>query len=827
MTVLRNALLLCLTWSLLTAPDSRADTALTLSADIGPRPVAEALAAFSRQTGLQLIYVSTIAETQQSKGARAGLTAAEALTQLLDGTGLQFEFLNARTVRIYPAPPVVPTALASVPVPQTNAERRAGSSALGLEEIVVTATRREELANRVPISMAVWTQEAMEASGVKGMTEIAALTPGVEFDFDSVIAPGLYTNLVIRGVTDRHGTTTGVYIDDTPVPVARGDTLARSFPWAFDLDRVEVLRGPQGTLLGQGTLGGAVRFIMNQPSLTSFSGLARAEYSTTARGEGSYEAGAAAGGPMISDVLGFRASAWYRADGGFVDRIDRFTGSIIDRNSNRLLSKSVRVALTWAPTGSVRITPSLEYDSFSLRDSPVFSVRPSNPRAGELKNSLLTQQPSDDAFFLASIRLNADFATVVDLSAITSYFHRTITSGMDWSPDYPVSYADAATLVADLRQTMFSQEVRLTSADSDAALTWIAGGFYSSARKREASGIVPAMGPAENQQATAIDQTQFEGFGQIGVRITKHFTASAGLRAGRTSYDGVTEVQPIAHVGAAETAVTPHFGLSYQPDAGGLFYWTVAKGYRSGGVYPPIANCGQPVVFPPDTLWSYEIGAKHDLLDGRAHVESSVFHIRWDNEQADAVFAIVCYSTTPPLRSSAASNGIELAAQALVTERVKATLALAYTDARYTRTLKMGDAVILRKGDALGSPPSQPSPWNVTASIEYKVHLASGVSASLRAEDIFHSHNPGPFITDHPASPLFAPGNRPDPSTNLLNVRASVRWPSFDLAMFVNNALDSQPTLGHRPANPTIPVANIVATTLRPRTVGLSGTWRF
>jgi len=569
---------------------------------------------FSRQTGLQLIYVSTIAETQQSKGARAGLTAAEALTQLLDGTGLQFEFLNARTVRIYPAPPVVPTALASGPAP---AERRTGSSALGLEEIVVTATRREELANRVPISMVVWTQEAMEMSGVKGMDEIAALTPGVKFDFDSVSGPGLYTNLVIRGVTDRHGATTGVYIDDTPVPAARGDTFARSFPWTFDLDRVEVLRGPQGTLLGQGTLGGAIRFIMNQPSLTSFSSLARAEYSTTARGEGSYEAGAAAGGPMISDVLGFRASAWYRKDGGFVDRIDRFTSGVIDSNINRLLSKSVRVALIWAPTGSVRITPSLEYDSFSLRGSPVFSVLLSNPRAGELKNSLLTQQPSDDAFSLASIRLNAAFATV-DLSAITAYFHRTITSETDWSPDYPVSYADAATLPVDLWQTNFSQEVRLTSANSDAALTWIVGGFYSSARKREASGVVPAAGHLENQQATAIDQTQLEGFGQIGFRITKHFTASAGLRAGRTSYDGVTEVQPIAHVGAAETAVTPHLDLTYQPGAGSLFYWTVAKGYRSGGVYPPItAFLNQLAVFPPDTLWSYEIGAKHDLLDGR------------------------------------------------------------------------------------------------------------------------------------------------------------------------------------------------------------------
>ena len=92
---------------------SGADMEVRLSADIGPRPVAEALAAFGRQTGLQLIYVSTIAETQQSKGARAGLTASEALAQLLEGTGLAFEFLNARTVRIFPAPTVVPTVVAA------------------------------------------------------------------------------------------------------------------------------------------------------------------------------------------------------------------------------------------------------------------------------------------------------------------------------------------------------------------------------------------------------------------------------------------------------------------------------------------------------------------------------------------------------------------------------------------------------------------------------------------------------------------------------------------------------------------------------------------
>src|SRR5882672_275884 len=180
MTALRTWLLFCLVWSTLAAPARSADPATTLAADIGPRPVAEALAAFGRQTGLQLIYVATIADARQSMGARAGLTVSEALAQLLDGTGLRFEFLNARTVRIFLAPAVVPTTVASLPVPQHHADRPAGPAAFGLEQVIVTARRREERAGRVPIDMAVWSQEAMEVAGVKSISDLGALTPGVE-----------------------------------------------------------------------------------------------------------------------------------------------------------------------------------------------------------------------------------------------------------------------------------------------------------------------------------------------------------------------------------------------------------------------------------------------------------------------------------------------------------------------------------------------------------------------------------------------------------------------------------------------------------------------
>src|SRR5215472_7517413 len=302
---------------------------VTLSADIAPQPLAEALAKFGRQTGLQLLYLSGIAEAQHSRGARAGLTASAAITQLLEGTGLTFEFLNARTVRIFPASVTVPTPAAPLPAPQHLSQR----SALALEEVTVTPTRREEAVNRVPINMVVWTQDAMEASGVKGMADLASLTPAMQFQ-PSPGTTGATTYLLMRGVTGRNASTTGVYLDDTPVPPLYGDTVLYSFPFTFDLDRVEVLRGPQLQLFGEGNQGGAVRFIFNQPSLSTFTAFATSELATTRFGSPSYDAGAAFGGPLIRDAVGFRVSAWARSDGGYVDRVDPFTQGVVDRNAN-------------------------------------------------------------------------------------------------------------------------------------------------------------------------------------------------------------------------------------------------------------------------------------------------------------------------------------------------------------------------------------------------------------------------------------------------------------------------------------------------------------
>src|SRR5262245_50456811 len=218
MAVLRMALPLCAMLTLFAASTARAGPPSTLSSEIRSQPLAGALVAFGRQTGLQVIYVAAIAEGQRSNTVPAGLAPREALVLLLDGTGLTFEFLNARTVGIVPVPVTEASAVTPAPARRYTV-RQAESNAPALEEIVVTATRREESIGKVPISMAVWTREAMEASRVKGIEQIGALTPGVDFS----TRPGIdiYSDLSIRGVSNRNGTSVGVYLDDTQIPPAR------------------------------------------------------------------------------------------------------------------------------------------------------------------------------------------------------------------------------------------------------------------------------------------------------------------------------------------------------------------------------------------------------------------------------------------------------------------------------------------------------------------------------------------------------------------------------------------------------------------------------
>jgi len=807
-------------------------TVARLQSDIPAQSITTALNAFSNQTGLQHVFFSEIARGRRSKGVRAGVPLTEALSQLLDGTGLEFEYLNPRLVKIYSAEP----ALATV---ARNPETLAPLEQSVLPEIVVnSAPYGLEPLDREPIDAVVWTQRAMEASGVKGMEQIAAQTPGVEFDFLSTVGSGVYTNMAIRGVTDRHGSATGIYIGDIPVPPIRSNNFGRALPSSFDLNSIEVLRGPQGTLLGANTQGGAVRFVPNQPSLTAFDGLAHAEWATTARGDPSYESGAAVGGPLLRDVLGFRLSGWYQSNGGFVDRVDPFTGATVAENTNRSTTKSARGALVFAPSASVSISPALSYESVAARDSPSFFTYLSNPGAGLLNNGSLIAQPFGDTYYLVSLGERADFAAA-KLNASTAYFHRVGDTVVDntesifwggWGdargPAYPTGYADAVTTDLSLEQRVLSQEVRLTSADPSGPLNWIVGVFYSHARSQEGDlafgAHIPAYGnlPLNVSNTTSTRQTQTAAFAAADIKIAR-FTFSPGLRMERETY-AVSAMTPVFYAHDVEALGVPKFALSYESEKHDLYYLSAAKGYAPAGADPALATCLEnPTPYPSDIVWSYELGAKERLWNGRVHLDGSVFHIHWNN---GPVATGNCLFTHLP--GTAVSNGFDLAGKVLVRESVTAGISVSYTDAHYTETVTQDGVPIVRNGDAVGTPPLVTSPWNVVASLEQRISLRDGL-ATVRAEDIFHSRNPGPFYTGGPPnSPYYSPDLTSDPSTNLLNLRAALDRENFSVAVFVNNVLDSQPTLLKR--NKGLDVSTLFyATTFRPRTLGLSGTWRF
>src|SRR6202790_5117323 len=187
-----------------------------------------------------------------------------------------------------------------------------------LQEIVVTSTRREESLSKVPISVTALTQEDMDTKGIKDIVDVVRFTPGIAIDNSGT------NNISIRGISSTGGAgTTGIYIDDTPIQI-RGLAFNPddALPKSFDIDRIEVLRGPQGPLFGAGSEGGTVRYITTQPSLTKTSIYGRSEASFTQGGEPSYEAGLAAGGPIIDGTFGARATIWFRRDGGWIHRGD-------------------------------------------------------------------------------------------------------------------------------------------------------------------------------------------------------------------------------------------------------------------------------------------------------------------------------------------------------------------------------------------------------------------------------------------------------------------------------------------------------------------------
>jgi outer membrane receptor protein involved in Fe transport len=814
--------------------------------DIAPQALPDALAKFAEQTGLQLLYVSTIVEGKNSKGASGEGSPAQVLTRLLEGTGLRFSFLNDRTVQILPPASHAersPHRAAPSPLPVVSA----GAAVETLEEVVVSASRREEKQSDVAISMMTWTSTALKESGVKTFGDLATLSPGVEFDYYPDLGPGTLTNVAIRGVNALDGSTTGIYLNDTAMISDSGGTFGKSFPFPFDLDRVEVLRGPQGTLLGEGTEGGAIRMIQTQPSLSKMSGYAQGQVAATVNGDPSYEIGAAGGGPLKENVLGFRVGAWGRWEGGYIDRVDPFTNAVVDHNVNRVIDQSFHGALTAAMAGDFLLTPAITYQSLYSRDAATFNPALSNPEEGILHSDKLLAQPVQDEFSLATLTIAGPVRSA-HLTAVTSYYHRHVSeqtdatnNKIDWGSrlglGYPTSDADTLLSEGTHFQSTWSQEIRLASA-SESRVSWIVGGLYQHSKFSVLGVLYPhttAAGVQVGNMKTTYDGTKNDlaAYGEVRIPLGAHFTANLGLRAERLIWDvaltsGALDDPnlPVTHKSGAESPTAPKLVMEYRPSSQTLLYGGVTSGYRSGGVYSRIYWwCGDvvPAKYNPDHVWNYELGAKNTLFGGRMQLDTSLFHMRWSQVQDN--MRLNCATSFIGNVGGAVSDGVDLNLQALAGSHTRIGLAVGYAHSFYADTIVFHNAVRVHRGDAVGTLPLVPSPLDATASIAYDLPTSRGYTLTARAEDVYHSHNPGPFATQEQNNRNFDPAKLANPATNVLNLRFTAQRAGLDVSIGVANALNTQPTLLLRDAYPGS--TYFYATTFQPRTVSLEIEQRF
>ncbi len=752
---------------------------------------------------------------------------------------------------------------------QTQTSPGASAAAGSLDEIIVTSQRREERLQDVPISVSVYSQALMDQQGVRTIDDLSRLTPGVAFVRGSVNNNSDSSDIAIRGIQSTAGAaTTGIYIDDTPVQSRHlSFGTFNAYPALFDIERVEVLRGPQGTLFGSGSEGGTVRFITPEPGLKQYSVYARSEVAGTAHGDPIYEIGAGGGGPIIEDALGFRASASIRHEGGYIDRVDWHTQQIVDHDSNSNKTTTARLAFKWAAVDGLSITPSIYYQKREIDDTSAYWLTvpgPSDPTGSLFQTPFRTgnsiASPSDDRFTLSALKVDWTAGPVRLLSS-TSYYDRRQTAITDYvqydravfiGTPFAAPGVQAPTAWAD-DQKNFTQELRAESVDSSAPVTWTAGVFYQHAKENTIERVYdPAIlqeigfpvgdGYIYDQNPFSSLDKQIALFGQADVKFTDKLKGTVGLRVaradftGQAAYTGFVVGPPVSSsVSQTEHPVTPKFGIDYQIDQDDLLYATAAKGFRIGGTNPdigvfcdlsPYGLTKVPQDYSSDSLWSYELGSKNSLDDHRLLIDASVYYIKWKNIQQNV--ALACGFQFTSNLGQADSRGLDLQAQFRLNDAVTLGASFGYTDAKYTDTTFAtptagqipGALSIAHAGDHLPG-----SPWTLSTfgQWNFPVWAEQGYAR--------FDYQYGAKQTDLIAAQDPANGGDPSavpsvPATSFASLRAGVRFGGFDVSLFAQNLFDSRPKLSQSEDGPNgTPLFQVI--TFRPRTIGVTASYRY
>jgi iron complex outermembrane recepter protein len=619
--------------------------------------------------------------------------------------------------------------------------------AVKVEEIVVTATRREQNIQDIPINIASFDGNTLDTRAITDLAELGRNVPGLYVVDQGKRSPN---QIVVRGLSlttidktdimgNNGGNVVSTYVGDIPLYV----DLAMN-----DIQRVEVLLGPQGTLYGSGTLGGAIRYLPNRPELEQTTFDVRASTFDLAESDTfGYRSGVTANVP-IGDKLALRVSADYYNDPGFVDSpyLVRQVGvsdpepnfadpaavaaNLYRKNdTNTEETVSGRVGLRWRPTDGIDANLSYAYQDMDVGGRTDNHTVAFGTGKYELANRVL--EPNDRTNKLAALEINADlgFATLTSATGYSTFNEVGQRDQTDLLITLEFSYEAFPSFTAYTHDTQqdrnFSQELRLVS-NSKGPLNWIGGLFYYSRNLRKQSEeFTPHYdefnGFSRPDSLEYIsheedDLTEKAAFGEVGYDITDKWQVTLGGRWYKydLSIDSFYDTPLFdTYLGAPPDAidVTTHHSRDAQSDSGSLYkintsyhfthdlmgYVTISEGFRIGasnGVAACTANdlanpgqalCALPneVQYFPDTTTNYEIGVRSQWLDRRLTFNGALYYIDWKDPQ----LATVTQNGALPIITNgdgARSKGIELSFDARVTQRMTVGLSYSHTSAELT-----------------------------------------------------------------------------------------------------------------------------------------------
>jgi iron complex outermembrane recepter protein len=743
-----------------------------------------ALEQYRTQSGRPIIYKADQLRGARSGGVSGAMSADAALEAILAGTLFRAKADSSGAVAIVHVGNGQGTSGDARPSATVS---EAGDG----QDIVVTAQRRSEPLQRVPISASVASGKDLDRSNYQGISEVLSTVPGVAI---SNAFQGGGTQLSIRGVSagaPLFGGSSAVayYLDAVPFGLLKSTFTPDSNP--YDLQRVEVLRGPQGTLYGSSALNGVVRVLTNDADPTAFDFKARASGSRTDKGGFNYRGDMAVNVPLVQDSLAVRATLGYQNDSGWIDSPNKS-----NVNGDHLFSG--RFKITAKPTDRLTLNGSVwisrtHYDAPSIGDRQDF-------------NTSTLSQPINTDFDSYSLTAGYDLG-FARLTSSTSFLRFNNGSLLDLRPiTFPL------TLFTGLKANVFTQEVSLNS-QGDGPWRWSIGGIYRNDRERDDQSYAELPGDTVYRQTSK----SYALYGEITrLLFDDRIELTGGLRYfhDQQSFASVQAGDPtVIPNGATFSATTPRFVLSWHPDQKNTLYASYSQGFRSGSPQlPPV-----PTTYPaagPDKLTNYEVGAKGSILPHLSY-NFAAYYIRWKGVQQQLTVPISVGGNNLPFSvivngANATGPGIDASVTTDFIQNLRLTASLSWNNLTLDSPVVSGGQILFRKGERLDFSPK----YTAGVSADYVVP----VSNDLRG----HLFISGNYTSSQTTRDLGANGAIVQRGDTVFVGRARVSLESergWTASVFVDNFTNERPS--PLISGLTASTNNDYDTRIRPRTAGL------